>query len=295
MISFKKALHTKDFVVTAELPLTPDSTRHTILQDAAVLRGWVDGYLLSDNLFGQPHMAPAYAAGILREDGFAPVVQLSSRNRNRIALMAEMLGARATGIESLMLVRGGVLPEGYSPRPKAVLDTDAKDLVRMAKLMNEDEGLDVADQFLIGAAAAVHDPAPDSNPDELNAKADAGVHFVITQPCLDIDVLRRYMDFLIAHRLLHRFSVVVSTAIVVSTAVANWLIDNRLGTIIPETEFARLENAAESEHEAIARAAAFVSDVRGIAGISGINFVLTGALNLIPRVLEASGIRHHES
>ena len=126
-MSFKESLRSKDFVVTAELPLTPNSTRETILKDAKILQDCVDGYLLTDNQYGQPHMAPAYAAGILQQNGFPPVLQLSCRNRNRIVLIGELLSARATGLDTLILVRGAILPEGYEPRPGAVMDTDAKD------------------------------------------------------------------------------------------------------------------------------------------------------------------------
>ena len=160
MQSFRDAFLSRDFVVTAELPLTPESTDASILEDAETLGSGVDGILLTDNLYGRPHLSPTYAACVLRQNGYAPILQLSSRNRNRIALISELLAARAAGIDSLMMVRGGVLPEGYEPRPKAVLDTDAKDLVATAKLMNEDRGLDSERTFLIAAAAAVHDPQP---------------------------------------------------------------------------------------------------------------------------------------
>ncbi|MDH3442177.1 MAG: methylenetetrahydrofolate reductase, partial [Gammaproteobacteria bacterium] len=149
---FKEALRAKDFVVTAELPLTPESTAESILEDVASLGDNIDGFLLTDNQYGQPHMSPAFAAGVLLQNGYPPILQISCRNRNRIALIGELLAARAAGIDSLMLVRGGVLPEGYSPRPKAVLDTDAKDLIATARIMNEDEGLDRRREFLIGAA-----------------------------------------------------------------------------------------------------------------------------------------------
>ena len=140
-MSFRDALRSKEFVVTAELPLTSATTKESLINDARMLRDSVDGFLLTDNQYGQPHMAPSYAAGILQAEKFAPVLQISCRNRNRIALMGELLGAKATGIDTVYLVNGAVLPEGYSPRPVAVMDTQANDLIETAQLMNEQEDL----------------------------------------------------------------------------------------------------------------------------------------------------------
>ena len=288
MASFRDVFLSSDFVVTAELPLTPESTDDSILGDAEALGPAVDGILLTDNLYGKPHLSPAYAAGVLQRNDFAPILQLSSRNRNRIALIGELLAARAAGIDSVMMVRGGVLPEGYEPRPKAVLDTDAKDLVATAKLMNEDQTLHSDRAFLIAAAAAVHDPQPGAVPDELVAKADAGTQLVITQVCLDAEILRRYLDFLIVERLTHRFSVVVSIAIIDSPEMTEWLIANRIGAIIPP-------GLIGADDDPIQRTADFVRDIRSIPGISGINFAHTGPLADIPEVLRRSGVTADES
>ena len=289
-MSFKEALRRKDFVVTAELPLTPESTRETILNDAKILQDCVDGYLLTDNQFGQPHMAPAYAAGILQQGGFSPILQLSSRNRNRIALIGELLGARATGLDTLILVRGAILPEGYEPRPGAVMDTDAKDLIATARLINEDGKLGHGDEFLIGTSAIVHDPAPDKRPEELVAKADAGAQLVITQICLNGDVLRRYTEFLVSHELLRRRSVIVSIAIVASHELAVWLRDNRARTIIPDDYIERPAAAEDAETVDIEFTAGLVREIQDIPGVAGINFAAAGDLHIIPAVVSGSGV-----
>ena len=275
----------------AELPLTAASSRTSLLRDAALLCDCADGFVLTDNQYGQPHMSPGYAAGILRTHDFPPVLQISSRNRNRIALIGEILGARATGIDTLMLVRGAILPEGYEPRPAAVMDTDAKDLIATVKLLNEDESLGPGGEILIGTSATVHDPSPDRIPGELLAKADAGAQFAITQICLNLDVLRRYMNFLVGHKVLQRLSVVVSIALITSHELALWLRDNRHGTIIAGHYIERLAAAQDPEAAAIEYTAALVSDIAKIPGVAGVNFAAAGDLPLIPRVLAAAGIR----
>ncbi len=291
-MSFKEALRSKDFVVTAELPLTPDSTRETLVADAGLLRDCVDGYLLTDNQYGQPHMTPLAAASILLNNKFDPILQLSCRNRNRIALLGELLGARAIGVDSLLLVRGGILPEGYKPRPKAVMDTDAKDLILTVKMIEEDEKFDTANDFLIGAAATVHDPAPNWHAEELLAKMEAGAQLIITQVCLDTDVLRRYMECLVSQKLVRRISVIVSIAAMMSVEMAGWLRDNRQGAIVPDAGVEQLRKAENPAIEGIELCARTIRDIIDIPGISGINFVATGDLGIIPEILALSGVAH---
>lgn len=290
-MSFRDALRNKDFVVTAELPLSRSATRASLLADAGLLRESVDGFLLTDNQYGQPHMAPAYAAAILQQGGLPPLLQISCRNRNRIALIGELLGAKATGIDTLVLVRGALLPEGYEPRPGAVMDTDAKDLIATAKLMNDDAGLGSGDEILIGTSATIHDPTPDKQPEELLAKAEAGAQLVVTQICLDTGLLRRYMQFLVAHRLLQRFSVVVSIAVVTSPEFATWLRKNRHGTLIPDELAERIAAAGGAEEAAVEQMAALVREMRDIPGVAGVNFAAAGDLDIVAAVVAASGVR----
>ena len=106
MKTFKNAVHTRDFAVTAEIFLRPESDAESIRHQAEVLRDHVDAILLTDNQFGQVHMSTLVAASILMACGVDAIVQLSSRNRNRIALLSDLLGAAALGISSLLLVRG---------------------------------------------------------------------------------------------------------------------------------------------------------------------------------------------
>ena len=289
-MSFKQALRNKDFAVAAELPLSPESGRDSIIKNAGILGDTVDGLLLTDNLYGQPHVSPSFAAAILKSEGFSPVLQLSCRNRNRIALIGELLGARAIGIDSLMLVRGGVLPEGYNPRPRAVLDIEVEELMATARLINEDENLGPMTDILLGAAATIHDPTPDWNPDGLTAKADAGAHFVVTQICFDINLLRRYVEFLVSKQLLRRLNIVVSTTVLESAEQATWLRDNRHPAVVSPDMIERLRDADDPVEEGIRMSSKLAREIASIDGVSGLNFTLGSELSSIPRVLAEAGI-----
>jgi methylenetetrahydrofolate reductase (NADPH) len=290
-MSFRDALASKDFVVTAELPLTPDATAKSLVEDATMLKGCLDGILLTDNQYGRPHMAPSAAANILLASGFDPIVQLSCRNRNRIALLGELLGARALGVNTLMLVRGSKLPNAYKPRPKAVMDMDEKELIVTAKKINDDENLNPETGFLIATSGTVHDPDPNWHPEELIAKADAGAQLIITQLCLDTDILRRYMDFLVQQNLVRRLNVIVSVAVVVSADVAEWLRGTRRRAIAPQAIIDRLNEAKDPEQEGIEACSEMLREIATIPGVSGVNFVAAGNLGMIPEIIEKSGVR----
>ena len=289
-MSFRDALASKDFVVTAELPLTPDATAKSLVEDATMLKGCMDGILLTDNQYGRPHMAPSAAAGILLANGFDPIVQLSCRNRNRIALLGELLGARATGVKTLMLVRGSKLPIAYKPRPKAVMDMDEKELIVTAKKINDDENLNPETGFLIATSATVHDPEPGWHPEELIAKTDAGAQLIITQLCLDTDILRRYMDFLVQQNLVRRLNVIVSVAVVLSAEIAEWLRGTRRRAIVPQAVIDRLNKAKDPEKEGIEACSEMLREIATIPGVSGVNFVAAGNLGMIPDIIGRSGV-----
>lgn len=285
-MAFRDALNNKDFVVSAELALTPDSSRASILADAAIACDYVDGFLLTDNQYGQPHMAPSAAASILLDGGFSPILQLSCRNRNRIALLGELLGARALGIDSLMLVRGSKVPEGYKPRPKAVMDVDAKELIATARIVNEDEKLGASHSFVLGTSATVHDPTANWHPEELLAKADAGTQLVITQLCMDLPLVQRYMAYLVEKQLVRRMNVMISVAVPTSADLASWLRNNRRSAVIPDTLMDELGGAADPETIGIEYCANLVREIRQTPGVSGINFVATGNTRAIRDVLQ---------
>jgi len=289
-MSFKKAFQTKDFVVTAELPLRPDSTRESLLKDAERTGDRIDGFVLTDNQFGQLHMTPVAAASILQSAGYNPILQLSCRNRNRVALLGELLGARALGIDCVSLIRGGALPEGFQPRPMAVVDTDAKDLIAMAKMIDGEDGIALGGNFLIATSAAVHDPASDWVPEELMAKASSGAQLVFTQICVDADILRRYMEILISHKLLQRISVIVSVVIMTSPELAAWYREHRRGTLIPSDWVDRFTSPDFTASDGVELCAKLVAEIATIPGVSGINFVVSDGINVIPQVLEMTGI-----
>lgn len=290
MNTYLQAARSRDFCVSAEIFLKPESNATTIAAQAKLLKDHVDGVLLTDNQFGQLHMSTLAAAALLIANGVDPIMQLSCRNRNRIALLSDLLGAGALGITSLMLVKGNHVPDGFNPRPKAVLDLDATELIATATQIRTDEGLPTLSDFYVGGIVTAHRPGPDWTPRTLLRKVEAGAQFMMTNVCMDGAILRSWFRQLVAAKILRRVAMVVSIAIPESADDARWLRENRPNFQIPDALIRRLEQSRDAQQEGVAIAAELLADVATIPGVSGAHLIATRNLAAIPAVLAAAGM-----
>jgi methylenetetrahydrofolate reductase (NADPH) len=290
MKSFKDAVRHKDFAISAEIYLRPESDADSIRRQADVVRDAVDAILLTDNQYGQVHMSTIAAASILLDYDIDPIVQLTSRNRNRIALVSDLLGAAAIGVTSLLLVAGERAPKEFQPRPKPVLDLSATDLILTAATIKKDEDLKRRPEFFIGGVVTPVGPNPNWKPRKLLEKIDAGAQFVQTHTCMDVDLLRRYMRHLIDNKLLQRTSVIGAVAVLESADDAQWLRSNRPNVMIPDAVIERLENSANPRQEGINVCAETIRAMRDIPGIDGVSIMASKDLGSIAEAAHAASL-----
>lgn len=291
MDTFKNAIRNKDFAISAELFLRSETDADSIRTQADVLRGAVDGILLTDNQFGQFHLCPTAAAAILLDHGIDPIVHVTSRNRNRIGILSDMLGVGALGVSTLLLSAGERPAPEMNPRPKPVLDLTAVELIQTALVMNHDENLLTRPDFLIGALVTPVLPKPDWPAKGLREKIDAGAQYVQTHVCMDVELLRRYLKSLVDNKLIRRVSVVVSIALLESVEDVQTLRDSRPNVMLPEGMIERLKNADDPQEESIRIGAETLAALSKIPGIVGANIIATRNLTSIPRAIAESGIR----
>ena len=290
MKTFKEALGKRNFVITAECYLKPDTDAEAIRYQADLLRDHVDGVLLTDHQFGALHISTIAAARLMLDNNVDPIVQLSCRNQNRISLLGDLTGAAALGVSSMLLVRGNRIPKDVSPRPKAVLDVNATELISMAASLNADELARPASDLLIGCSATPHEPKADWMPRKILAKVDAGARFMLTYTCMDIDLLRRYMKRMIAAEITHKLTIVVSIVIFSSAEEARWLRDNRPNVLIPDLLIDRLGAASDPRQEGLDICVEQLTQLAQIPGISGANIMASQDLASIPAAIEAADL-----
>jgi len=251
------ALSQGRFAITAETspPLTTDAMR--VVERTAPLAGLVEAVNVTDGAGARAHLASSAAAYFMtRENGIEAVLQFTTRDRNTLALERDLIGATAFGISNILCLSGDPVHIGDAPDAKAVNDLDSTGLVNLAASMR-DEGklpsgreIDPAPAYLVGAADAPLDPAPDWRPDGLARKVAAGASFVQTQFCLDLDVLGRYLDRLREAGVLPGLKIIVGIAALTTAREAAWMRNNLFGTIIPDEVLARMEAAEDSRAEA---------------------------------------------
>lgn len=279
----------KDFVVTARLPLDSGTVASDLQAHVEALRGHVDAVQLADHPGAWPHISSLAAACLVLQAGVDPVLHLTCRDRNRIALQSDLMGAAAIGVTSLVLSRGRKLPASLKQKVKGVFDIGAQRLLATAQALNAHERLIAPPGFFLGANVTALDPPEDWTADGVGDKADAGVNFVQTQACLDVETLRRYMSALVARKALERISVMVQVPLIDSLEMLHDLRQGRRPLLVTPDMVERLEGAADigAAGEAICREV--LADVRQVPGVSGADIVYRSDADAAVRVLADTG------
>tara|TARA_Y100001949_G_scaffold102145_1_gene86133 strand:+ start:126 stop:995 length:870 start_codon:yes stop_codon:yes gene_type:complete len=286
---FKDALSTKDFVITSEIFMKPETDANSIKIQADVLRDYVDAILLTDNQSGQLHMSSLAAGVLLLDAKIDPIIQLSCRNRNRISLLGDLLGCAALGMTNLSLIRGDRVPD-VQPRPKAIMDITATELIRMANKMKADDRIKSVGKFLLGGVVTPHGPKPGWQAKNVTEKIDAGAQFVLTHTCLDMDLLRTYMQRMVETKLVRRINVIVGMAVLSSSEDAQWVRKNRPNVIIPNDIVTRLSNAKDPEKEGIDICIEQLNTLKTIPGVSGAHLIASEKLINISAAIKNANI-----
>lgn len=288
MNTFQEAVRTRDFAIAARIALRPETNATAIREHANLLRDYVDAVLLTDNQFGQVHMSTLAASALFVQNGLDAIMQLSCRNRNRIALLGDLFGAAALGVTSLLLVRGQKISKEIEPRPKAVIDISATELIATAMKMKSDERLGEFPEFFLGGFVTPIDPKAGWVPKKLIENIDAGARFVHMPICMDIELLRRYMKYLVDNKMIRRVNVFVTTAILNSADDARWLREDRPTVQIPDAVIERLDRANDPVREGIDICIEHLQALADIPGISGATIMPGANLKAIPEVVKAA-------
>src|SRR3984885_14822178 len=200
--SLQDKLRRGRFVMTAELAPPVSFNAQELLDKAAGLKGLADAVNVTDGAGARAHMSALAASNILLGAGIEPILQITCRDKNRIALQSELMGAAALGIRNVMVLTGDDPKAGDQPDTKPVFDIDSKTLLETARRLRDEgklpTGREVAGKapFFLGAADLPIDPPADWLPTSLRGKVAAGAQFVQTQFCMDAALVRRYVSVL---------------------------------------------------------------------------------------------------
>ena len=288
--SFSESLESGKFVVTAELNPPKGTDLRALLERAELLRGWVDALNLTDSAGANMTMSPIAAARELLGRGIEPIVQFTGRDRNRIALEADMLAASALGVTNLLCMSGDPPGAGDHPDAVGVFDLRAETLLDAASKLNA--GTDLYGNRLSGTPrlfpGAVVNPGADDQERELarmEEKVRLGAAFFQTQAVYDPAAFESFMSR--AGR--HGVPVLAGIIVLKSARMARFLNERLPGVHVPQPLIDEMEAAADPGVAGVEIAARLIRDLRGMC--QGVHVMAIGWEARIPAILAAAGLR----
>jgi methylenetetrahydrofolate reductase (NADPH) len=281
--------------MTAELAPPVSCDPAELLRKAVGLKGLADAVNVTDGAGARAHMGALAAAAILIGAGIEPILQITCRDKNRIALQSEMMGAAALGIHNLLLLTGDDPKSGDQPDTKPVFDIDSKTLIETARRLRDEGTLPTGRPvtgkaaFFIGAADMPIDPPPGWTPAALLGKIKSGAQFAQTQFSMDAAIVRRYVGVLERAGITKQLAILIGVNPLRSAKSAQWMKKNLFGTIIPDAFVERLEKAADPAREGVQICVDLIEELATIPGVAGVHIMAPGNDAAIPEVI--AGVR----
>ena len=292
----ERILRRGDFAVTAELNPPDTADPHEVYDRGAVFDGWVDAMNATDGSGANCHMSSVGICALLTRVGYAPVLQISCRDRNRIAIQGDVLGAAAMGVNNVLCLTGDGVQAGDQPGAKPVFDLDCMSLLQTVRTLR-DEGqflsgrkITAPPQLFLGAAINPFAPPHDFRALRLKKKIEAGAQFVQSQYCYDVPMLKKYMDQVTDMGLHENCFILIGVGPLASARAARWMRSNVPGVHIPDYIIGRLEGSKDQKHEGKQICIDIIREVREIAGVSGIHVMAYRQEELVADIVRESGV-----
>ncbi len=292
----ERVLRSGAFAVTAETSPPASADAVEPLLRAAPLKGLADAVNVTDGAGARAHLSSLVAAATLIQAGIEPVLQFTCRDRNRLALQADLLGAGALGVPNILCLTGDSPDSGDEPEAKPVFDFDSAGLIACARRLRDDgqlgSGREVAraPAYMIGGADMPIDPPDDWQPAALMAKIEAGVDFVQTQYCFDMTRCRRYLARLSDFGIPERLFILIGIGPLRSAGQARWMRDNLFGVEIADSVVERLEGATDQETEGRRICVELIEQLQEIPGVAGAHLMAPRQEAACAAVIAESGV-----
>jgi methylenetetrahydrofolate reductase (NADPH) len=294
----ERVLRSGRFAVTAELNPPDSADPHAVYERALVLASVCDAINATDASGANVHMSSVAVCALLTRAGYEPVMQMSCRDQNRIALQGHLLGAAAMGVRNVLCLTGDGVQVGDHPQAKPVFDLDSISLLRTARMLR-DQGqflsgrkLETSPQLFLGAAENPFVPPYDFRPIRLGKKIEAGADFIQTQFCFDVPRLRTFMASIVERGLHRKAFILVGVGPLRSARAAEWMRTNVPGVVIPDAVIDRLKGVPGDRQRAEGKklCVEIIQEARTIPGVSGVHVMAYRQEELVAEIIEESGL-----
>ena len=296
--SLEEILRAGHFAVTAELNPPDSADPEDVYKAAKVLDEVCDGINAVDAPGANCHTSSVAMCALLTRVGYEPVYQVTCRDRNRIALQGDMLGAAAMGVLNVLCLTGDDVTSGDQPEAKRVFDFDSIQLLRTARTMR-DQGVFLSGRkittppcFFLGAVANPFVPPYEWRPQRLAKKIAAGADFIQTQYCFDVPRIQEYMEQVRDLGLDKQVYILVGVGPLRSAKAAEFMRSKVPGVVIPDEIVNRLQKTPKERHQEEGKQICIeiIEQVKEIEGVAGIHIMAYRQEELVANIVKESGL-----
>ncbi|WP_427966557.1 methylenetetrahydrofolate reductase [Altererythrobacter sp.] len=293
---FERVLRTGHFAITTEIAPPDSADPDEVLRRASLFDGYVDAINATDGSGANCHMSSLGVCALLTRVGYSPIIQISCRDRNRIAIQGDVLGAAALGVCSVLCLSGDDVSVGDHPEAKPVFDLDSVSLLQTLKTLRDDSrflsgrALDEAPRMFLGASINPFAPPIANRVDQFAKKIAGGAQFVQSQYCFDIEMARDFMARSRDMGLTEQCHVLMGVGVLASAKTAMWLRSAIPGVHIPDGIVRRLEQAEKPREEGRTIAVELMQQLAEIEGISGIHLMAYRQEQFVGEIVTRSGV-----
>jgi methylenetetrahydrofolate reductase (NADPH) len=300
----EKAFAAGEFVVTAELGPPKSADIDLIRKKASQLKGWVHAVNVTDNQTAIVRVSSIATAKLILDMGMEPIIQMTCRDRNRLAIQADILGAYLLGIRNIVCLTGDHQCFGNHPTARHVFDLDSIQLIRMIRNMRDKKIFACGEEirntkkseikeprmFIGGAANPFADPF-DFRAVRLEKKINAGVDFIQTQCIYDMDRFTRWMEQVRQLGLHERCKILAGITPLKSVGMAKHMRDNVAGLILPEHYVERMAKAQDPKIEGVQICVEQIDRLREIPGVAGIHLMAIEWEEKVAEIVQKAGLK----
>jgi len=293
----ERVLRAGNFAVTTELAPPDSADPLEVYRRAEMFDGVVDAINATDGSGANCHMSSVAVCALLSHKGYSSVLQIACRDRNRIAIQGELLGAAAMGVANVLCLTGDGIQAGDHPEAKPVFDLGSMTLLKTVRTMRDEKrflsgrSLDSPPQLFIGAAANPFAPPLAFRAARMASKIEAGAQFFQTQYCFDIPLFKDFMKRAGDLGLLDKVYVLAGVGPMASARSASWIRDNVPGIHIPDSVISRLLGAGKKQKtEGRKICVEMIQQLQEIEGVSGVHVMAYRQEESVQQIVKDSGV-----
>lgn len=291
--NLQKVLESGHFAVTAEIEPPKNADSERIKEKARWLKGYVDAVNITDSPRAIVKMSSISSAVFLIEEGLEPVIHITCRDRNRIAIQSDLLGAGALGIKNVLCLTGDYITLGNHPQAKPVFDLDSVQLITLVKSLNEGKffnGEDIKGKkpcFFIGAVENPFADPLEFRPIRLAKKIKAGASFIQTQIVYNLEKFKRFVEMCNELEILDKVYLLAGIAPPKSLKMLRYMKEKKVpGIEVPDELIKRMESAKDEREEGIEIAVELIEKVKEIKGVRGVHIMAIGWEFVVPEIVK---------